>query len=545
MVLAIGCTSEQKIDDNVLAKINDLEVTEDHFKSAFLRYYYKSGQSLQPSHSIKSDVLNTEFNIYVLATHAKELGLHDTDQAMRQKEMIRRKVLNEEYRDREIFKEVQVSDEELRSMYVKLNTQLRAAHLYAATKSKADSLYTELERGKSFEELAKNVFQNPQLAQSGGDLGLFGVDEMDVAFEQTAYALNEGEYSKPVRTAQGYSIIKLKEKISKPVLTEYDFTTKKNQIRYMAEFQEQEMVSRNHMFEFIDQLDINEGLLSTLWEKIRNNSASFQGLDLEFLNTINNKEKLASTSGFSLVTGDFISEIKFTPSSNLNRIQSKESLKNFITGIAYRKYMIEDALDQGIDEIPEVQASIDQSYYVYLAQQAEDEIRRGIEVTESEIRNVYFENPKKYMSPLQINTARIVVPTEEKANQIVEQARNGTSFSNLVKMHTIRNEERLYDGILGYQNIQQFGFMSRSLATLKEGEISDPIYYQTGEYHIYKCLGRKEPSPLSYKQASKQIKTELKEKKFKKVRSEVIENVKTQHDAIVDLQKLKNITIQI
>jgi peptidyl-prolyl cis-trans isomerase D len=81
-----------------------------------------------------------------------------------------------------------------------------------------DTIRAELEEvreralmGEDFGELAETFSQGPT-AVEGGDLGFFGPGVMDSAFEATAFALQEGEISHPVRTVFGWHIIKLEEK---------------------------------------------------------------------------------------------------------------------------------------------------------------------------------------------------------------------------------------------------------------------------------------------------------------------------------------------
>lgn len=546
--LVISCNNGKQVDESVLASINDYQVTEDHFKSAFLRYYYKSGQSLEPNYSIKSDILNNEFNVYVLATYASELGLDNSSETLKMKGMIERKVLNEEYLERVILSNIQVSEAEIQEMFVKLNTQLSASHLYAPSKEKADSLYTLLEQGISFDELAAATFRNERLAENGGELGLFSVDEMDVAFERKAYQMKVGDISVPVRTAQGYSIIKLDDKITKPVMSEYELASQKQQIAYLAEKQEREMLSREHMYTFADHFDINEELKGIIWEDINNNYSAFQSNDMEALNLSEFQDRELGRydeDGFSISVEEFVTETKYTPASNLNRIKSKEQFEKFITGIAYRKYLLEKAMQERIDEIKEVNASIEQSVNVYLAEMAQNNIRESVHVTDSEIRKTYYNNPSKYVSPLKMDLSRIVVSSEEEAQNVLDQLNRGASFSSMVRKHSIRNEEKLYDGRLGYINVKRLGFLSPQISNLKEGEISEALFYQTGEYHIYKCDDRLESKPLSFKESYDLVKEELTESKYKALRSEIIEKVKKRNGAIIDTQKLKEITIEI
>lgn len=78
-----------------------------------------------------------------------------------------------------------------------------------AARNKAEDLLARIHKGESFEDLAKQYSQDPGSAQSGGDLGFFGLGMMDKAFEQAAYALKVGEVSEPVRSTFGFHLIKL------------------------------------------------------------------------------------------------------------------------------------------------------------------------------------------------------------------------------------------------------------------------------------------------------------------------------------------------
>ncbi len=75
-----------------------------------------------------------------------------------------------------------------------------------------DRIIGELDAGGSFEELAaKNSTDGT--AQNGGDLGYFSRGQMVDAFEEAAFALEPGAYTKePVQTQFGFHIVKLEDK---------------------------------------------------------------------------------------------------------------------------------------------------------------------------------------------------------------------------------------------------------------------------------------------------------------------------------------------
>jgi len=85
---------------------------------------------------------------------------------------------------------------------------VRASHILVPTEEKATWIYKELKNGKDFANLAKEYSECPSKA-NGGDLGYFGKGQMVKEFEDVAFSMNEGDFSKPFKTQFGYHIVKL------------------------------------------------------------------------------------------------------------------------------------------------------------------------------------------------------------------------------------------------------------------------------------------------------------------------------------------------
>ena len=73
------------------------------------------------------------------------------------------------------------------------------------------NIYTQLVDGKDFAELALEYSDDKGTAVRGGDLGFFGVGTMVPEFEQTAFALEKDQTSKPFQTPYGYHIVQTLE----------------------------------------------------------------------------------------------------------------------------------------------------------------------------------------------------------------------------------------------------------------------------------------------------------------------------------------------
>lgn len=81
-------------------------------------------------------------------------------------------------------------------------------------KATIDSLYNLLKKGEAFEDICRRYSDDTKYKNFGGYLPAFAIGSREeVSFEQAAFALQEGEVSKPVRTTAGWHIIKLSKKI--------------------------------------------------------------------------------------------------------------------------------------------------------------------------------------------------------------------------------------------------------------------------------------------------------------------------------------------
>ncbi|HEY6893605.1 MAG TPA: SurA N-terminal domain-containing protein [Rhodanobacteraceae bacterium] len=80
-----------------------------------------------------------------------------------------------------------------------------------AALAKAEGIAKEAKSGKDFAALAKQSSDDLGSKNQGGDLGWLDKGQTDEAFENALFAMNKGDISDPVLTADGYSIIDLRD----------------------------------------------------------------------------------------------------------------------------------------------------------------------------------------------------------------------------------------------------------------------------------------------------------------------------------------------
>ncbi|MDR4985756.1 peptidylprolyl isomerase [Bacillus cereus] len=87
--------------------------------------------------------------------------------------------------------------------------EIKASHILVSDENEAKEIKNKLDAGASFEELAKQESQDLLSKDKGGDLGYLNSGKMTPEFETAAYKLKVGQISNPVKSTNGYHIIKL------------------------------------------------------------------------------------------------------------------------------------------------------------------------------------------------------------------------------------------------------------------------------------------------------------------------------------------------
>jgi peptidyl-prolyl cis-trans isomerase SurA len=80
-------------------------------------------------------------------------------------------------------------------------------------KAKAGDIMNRLRAGGEFSQLARS-FSDGTTAAQGGDLGQYKRGQLDKVFEEKTFSLKSGEYTEPIRTKQGYVILKVNEHVA-------------------------------------------------------------------------------------------------------------------------------------------------------------------------------------------------------------------------------------------------------------------------------------------------------------------------------------------
>jgi foldase protein PrsA len=112
---------------------------------------------------------------------------------------------------------INITDEDLKKYYennkdqFKIPKALKLRQIYLNTEQEANDVYLALEAGADFKKLAALKSADPVLKEKEGDIGFISKGMLLPELEKEIFLLEVGKYTKPLKTGNGYSIIKVEE----------------------------------------------------------------------------------------------------------------------------------------------------------------------------------------------------------------------------------------------------------------------------------------------------------------------------------------------
>ena len=200
--------------DAVVAKVGKLEITQSELDLAIANLDPQLAQL--PDEQKKIAALSGAIDVKLLAGNADGEGLKDDAEFKKRMAFIADRELHNIYFKKHVVDAV--TEDEVKARYEKeiaalpKQVEVNARHILVKTEEEAKAIIADLDAGKDFIELAKAKSTDPNKSE-GGDLGYFTKGRMVPEFEEAAFAMEKGSYSKtPVKTQFGFHVIKVEDK---------------------------------------------------------------------------------------------------------------------------------------------------------------------------------------------------------------------------------------------------------------------------------------------------------------------------------------------
>ncbi|AWB09832.1 peptidyl-prolyl cis-trans isomerase C [Thermodesulfobium acidiphilum] len=133
----------------------------------------------------------------------------------------------------------------------------------------------------------------------------------------------------------------------------------------------------------------------------------------------------------------------------------------------------------------------------------------NVTISEAEVKAYYEEHKKEFVQPEQIHLRHILVKTEQEANYIYEQLKQGKDFATLAKEYSIDTPTKDKGGDLGWiSKASLVPDLAKAADELKDNEFSKPIKSPFG-YHIIEKLGTRPSKELSFDEVKNTLTAQL------------------------------------
>jgi peptidyl-prolyl cis-trans isomerase C len=213
--------------DPVVAKVDGVEIRQSDLAIA----EQEAGQLPPMSPEAKHDYLvQISADLILVANSAEAKKFGDSDDFKRKLEFTRKKLLMEALMQsvgkdaltdaamHQVYDEAlkQISDEqEVHARHILIRATPNDEKASKEAEEKIKAVIARLKKGEDFVKLANDLTEDPSGKANGGDLGYFSKEQMVPEFSDTAFRLEKGQISDPVKTQFGWHVIKVEDKRSK------------------------------------------------------------------------------------------------------------------------------------------------------------------------------------------------------------------------------------------------------------------------------------------------------------------------------------------
>lgn len=539
----VGCNRNK---EKIVAEVNGENVTADEFRDRFQSYMSQGGQ--RDNIILRQKILDNMINERLIFADCTRQGF-DSDASYRQKyEEIESQAMLDTYAKRISTDTIQVSEQELYKEFKAYNTKVKTRYLYAETEEAAQQLRDALMHGATFDSLAKDVFEDPGLANNGGNIGYFAWGDMEPAYEEAAYSLPIGQISEPVRLKVGFGIIQVLDKVSNPLPSELDYAKAKDKLE-RAIIQKKTLrliteaghgVARNLDAHF------NEKAVSLIfknWQFIADESRtmeqqpSFQDA-LKDMALVQFKDK-------SWTVQDFLARAAKTTKGQRRRVKDETSLKNFTKGLAVREVLLEKARSENLADEKETKSQIKKMRDMYLLKRwmflAQDTVgQHGWD--EAAMRGQYQKSKKEFASPPEVKVAEILVRTQSEAEAVLKELKRGADFAALAQKFSLRRSTARRGGELGWGTKSAFGNLGEKFLAAKPGALIGPEFVDP-YFGVFKILGKQEGKAKTFEESRGQISAMLASAKKLQIFEEAVSVLRSRAAMTLHNDELANIVI--
>lgn len=217
---------------------------------------------------------------------------------------------------------------------------------------------------------------------------------------------------------------------------------------------------------------------------------------------------LANVNGVEITERELDETIKRFPKERQGYLKTEQGKKQLLDEIISFELIYNYAKDSGIENEEEYIAQLERAKKEILTQTAVAKIMREVKVTDEEVESYYAANKHMFNNPEMVNAKHILVESEEKAQQVIAEIKNGKAFEEAAEEFSSCPSKAQGGNLGNFGRGQMVPEFEEAAFNLQIGELSKPVKTQFG-YHIIKVEEKIESSIKAFDEVKDMIKNNL------------------------------------
>jgi peptidyl-prolyl cis-trans isomerase C len=231
--------------------------------------------------------------------------------------------------------------------------------------------------------------------------------------------------------------------------------------------------------------------------------------------------------GDKVITGKQIDKfLENLPPQVSSRYGAARIRREIADGFVSMEMLAWEARKRGIDKREDVKLKMELIVDQSLARELEEDIRKGIKVSDADTKKYYDEHQDKYGARTRVFARQIMLTTEPEAKSVADKIKKGGNFEDLAKQLSKDQETAAKGGDIGLVTPGKLDpALEKAVFSLKEGETS-PVVKTAKGFYIIKAERVASSKEKPYDEMKKSIENLIMREKVNKAVSDLKEEVK-------------------
>ena len=547
--------------DEVLATAGGDKITVKEFKTRYELMPHIS-RFTEPD-SIKREFLYSLISEKLWAAEAESEGLDTAESIKGMMKPLEKMYVRDALFEKEIGSKIHISKKEIKEGVFKSGIDLAVKVISSKDSADIFEVYNYLKEGAPFDSLLQT---RPGYAGQHSTLKITFGQMKDKFVEDTLYSLKLGQFSSPVKTADGWFIFKLKNKISKAFKNDEEERTAWKVENKLKE-RESKIIGEKYLDSLLagKKVETNTklflklagqfaALLKDKKDKGEINRGDFILLDnydvIKMIGEMGNAEAESNLILFKkdpMTVKSFLHELSLYgfKEKNIDPANVRDHLERAMKKIIQQELIAREGYKQGLDKLPEVKKQLGWWKENWSAKMLRDRFADSAEVSDKDAYNYYLEINNNSKLAEQVNILEILNSSLDTMQVILDKLKNGADFKKLAKQYTQRSWTKDKGGEFGYFPVTMYGEIGRAASNMKIGETYGPLKVPEG-YSLFKLIGKKEAQKVpikSFDQNKDKIKSALFAKRLEYYFNKYTTKFANKFGFTADLNLLKSVKV--